>query len=64
MAKYLVKWNIGFGDSHEVLEFETVEEADAYAYEQAKDEFESNAYYGGELLNQENAEDYGYEDEL
>lgn len=64
MTKYLIKWDSGSGESHKVEEFETEKAAEDCAYQEAHEEFESQVSYGAEILDEENAADYGYEDEL
>ena len=64
MAKYFIKWNVGYGDSYEVVESETKEEAMSMAYEMYKDEYENNADYDAVLFTEDIAENYGLEDEL
>ena len=64
MPKYLIIWNIGFGDNADVIEAEDEQEANEAAYQAWRDEAESNAEYRSEPLTEENAEDYGFESEL
>ena len=46
MTKYIITWDIGYGRSHELVEAASEEAASAIAYENAREEFESNADYG------------------
>lgn len=64
MAKYLIKWNYGFGEMAEVYDFDSLEEAIEAAESACREEMESSMDFDAELLNQDNAENYGYEDEL
>lgn len=64
MAKYLIKWNAGYGESYDVYEADSLEEAEQIAYEEWIQEAESNARHSAELLTKDNAENYGLEDEL
>jgi len=45
MAKWIITWNAGFGPSSEVVEAKDHEEAEQMAYEQWKEEAESEAEY-------------------
>ncbi len=62
--KYLIIYNAGFGEETEIVECDTQAEADEAAYASWKEAAENNADYKAEPLTQENAENYGYEDEL
>jgi hypothetical protein len=64
MAKYLVIVNYGYGDDEEVIDVESQDEADSWAYETWKEGAEGQAKYMSKLLTPEVAEEYGYEDEL
>ncbi len=45
MPKYIIKWNAGYGDEFEEVEAENEKAATISAYEQWRDEIESNASY-------------------
>ena len=62
--KYLIKWNVGYGDSTDVVEADSYDEAHNMAYEEWREESESQADYSAEVLTQELAENYGHEEEL
>ena len=64
MPKYLIIYNLGYGEETEVIDAENQEGADKAAYETWREAAENNADYKAEPLTQENAENYGYEDEL
>lgn len=64
MKKYLIKWNVGYGDNHDVVEAISQAAAENEAYEMWRDEAESNAEYSAQELTRELAENYGFEDEL
>jgi len=64
LAKYLIKWNAGWGETHEVVEAETQKEADKIVYLSWLEEAEANAKYESQRLTRELAEEYGFEDEL
>ncbi len=64
MAKYFIKWDIGYGESYEVIEAETQEEALSIAYEHWREESENQSNYDAELFTKDIAENYGLEDEL
>ncbi len=46
MLEYIIEWNAGYGTSYDVVEAENKEEAAIMAYDQWKEEAESNADYG------------------
>ena len=46
MKKYIIKWNAGYGDEYSEIEAENEEEAQNYAYEEWREEAESQADYG------------------
>lgn len=62
--KYLISWNVGYGDAYEVVDVESEDEAGEAAYEAWKEDAESNADYSAEPLTKELAEEHGFEDEL
>jgi len=57
MAKYIIRWNAGYGDSYEVIDAESQEKADIQAYEQWREETESNADYDASEYTKELAEE-------
>lgn len=57
MAKFIIKWDAGLGDSHEEIEAENQDAADMIAYEAWKEEAETNANYSAELWTEELAEE-------
>jgi len=59
MAKFIVSWNVGYGDISEVVECENFEKAQRYAYEAWREESESQADYGVEEYTEEKAEELG-----
>lgn len=61
MPKFIINWDSGYGESHDVIEADTLDEANAIAYDQWRDEAESYANYGAEEYNEELAEEYGLE---
>ncbi len=64
MAKYLIQFNYGYGEETEVVEEDTLADAERYAYEQWREGAEMNADHSAKELTCEEARDYGYEDEL
>ena len=44
--KFIIKWNAGYGDNYDVIEAKNQEEAQKAAYEEWREEVESNAEYG------------------
>lgn len=65
MQKYLITWDAGFGESAEICEAESEDDATQEAYECWKQEAESNAEYGAVPLTKDLAEEHGldWEDE-
>ncbi len=61
MKKWIITWNIGYGESAEVVEAETVEKARMEAYDRAREDFENNADYDAVPYTKELAEDYEIE---
>lgn len=63
MAKYLVIYDIGYGEQTEVVELENPSGSDLEdaAYEVWKEHAENNANYRAELLTKELADNYGEE---
>ena len=53
MAKYIITWNSGYGETDAEIEADSVEEARNYAYEEALEEFNSNASYSAELADED-----------
>jgi hypothetical protein len=64
MTKFVVHWNIGYGDNYEIADTDDEEAAALWAYNSALDEFENSANYGclGEATP-ELLEEYGLEDD-
>jgi hypothetical protein len=62
--KWIIIWDAGYGRNYEVVEAETQEEADKAAYEAWREETENNSDYKSIPLTEENAHDYGLEDEI
>lgn len=59
MPKFIITWDGGYGDVSEVVEAENLDKAVDIAYEQWKEEVESNANYGAEPYTEDRAEDLG-----
>lgn len=59
MKKYIIKFNYGYGDEVQVVECDTLEEAQDIAYENWKEGAESQADYSAEEWTEEEAENYG-----
>jgi hypothetical protein len=64
MPKYLIVWDYGCGEMSDVVSYENHEFAEEEAYERWRDGAESQAEYRAEPLTEENAGEYGHEDEL
>lgn len=56
--KYIIKWNVGYGDSYDEVEADTEEEAEMIAYESWREEAECHADYKAMKWTQELADDY------
>lgn len=61
--KFIIKWNVGHGESAEVVEVDSQDEAERMAYEAWQNEAESNADYSAEAYTKEEAENYGIEED-
>lgn len=59
MAKYIISWNVGFGEINDVIECANFEEAQRFAFEAWREESESQADYGVEEYTEEKAEELG-----
>lgn len=59
MPKYIISWDAGYGDIHEVIEAKNNDEALEVAYEQWKEEAETNAIYRAEPYTEELADEHG-----
>ena len=58
MAKFVIMYNYGYGDEAEVIEADSLEDAENLAYEAWKDGAESQAQYNAEPWTQELEDDY------
>jgi len=58
MPEYLIRWNTGYGNMHEVVEAESQEEANKIAYEIWREDVESEADYDAALLTDDLREEY------
>ena len=58
MPKFIIVWNIGYGDSAEVVNAETAREAENMAYEAAHEDFENSASYSAEEFTEELAHNH------
>lgn len=63
MAKWIIKFNIGYGDEYEIIEAENESEAETIAYEAWRAAAEDKADYGAQPYTKEAAIDAGLEDE-
>jgi hypothetical protein len=63
MPKFIIKWDIGYGQNASVIECSTQIEAEEAAYANAKEEFESQAEYSAEPYTKEEAVALDIEDE-
>jgi hypothetical protein len=63
MAKFIIKWDCGYGEEFDEIEAESLEEAEQYVYEVWRDASESSASYGAEEWTREAAIELGLLDE-
>jgi hypothetical protein len=61
MKKWVITWDIGYGPNAAVVEADTQEDAEAIAYEHAREDFKSNADWQAHPYSEELAEDLGAE---
>ena len=58
MPRYKICWNVGYGDNVEFEDFDTQGEADGYAYEKAREDFEAwSSHYATEMMEGEEEEE-------
>ena len=63
MAKYIITWNAGFGESYDLVDCDTVCNAEECARDECMQEVDSNIEYSAMEFTLGNAENYGYESE-
>lgn len=61
MPKFIIKWNVGYGDDYKVVEANDEEEANTLAYDKWRLEVEDAADYEAIEYNADNCENYGLE---
>ena len=61
MPKFIIRWNIGYGDSHAIIEAESLDDAIGDAYDEWREESENNSDYDAEPYSKELAVEYGLE---
>lgn len=57
--KFIIRWNIGYGDSVDIIEADNQELADREAYDLWRDEVEGDADYEALEYTEELAEEHG-----
>lgn len=62
MPKFIIKWDVGFGENAEIVEADNYAEAEKEAYQCAKEDFENNSSYSAEPYSLEEAQNYGLEE--
>ena len=62
LTKWLIKWDGGCGQSVDVVEYDTHADAINHAYEEARQEAESQMDYSAEELTDELIEEWDLED--
>jgi hypothetical protein len=55
--KWIITWNIGYGECASIVEADDEEQAGKQAYEAAREDFENSADYGAEPYSKERAEE-------
>jgi len=58
---YLIRWDAGYGDMHDVVHTTDEETAVGWAYDEWKDEVERQADYDAVLATRENLEEAGFD---
>ena len=55
MPKFIITWDVGYGEMADVIDAKDQDDADSAAYEAAREEFESQARYIAEPYTKERA---------
>ena len=63
MPKFIIKWDIGYGENAEAIEADDIEKARNAAYEAAREEFENSAAYSAEPWTKDEAENLNLDTE-
>ena len=63
MEKYVIIWNAGYGDSAEIIECASKDDALEEAYQMWKEEAEGQAEYSAVPFSKEIAEEHGLDRE-
>ena len=63
MPKFIIKWNAGYGQSEEVVEHGSHEDATEEAYQRWKEDAESYAEYSAEIATADGLEELGLDPE-
>ena len=63
MAKWIIRWNVGSGDNHQIVEADTEEQAEQMAHELWREWIQGQEDYGAEAYDQERAIELGLEDD-
>lgn len=59
MTKYKITWDAGYGEEEDIIEANSLEEAEEMAHERWKEEVESNADYSACVATDEDIECFG-----
>ncbi len=59
MPNFIISWDAGYGAVHMEVDAENEEEAEKMAYQEWKEDVESNAKYSAEPYTEEMAQEYG-----
>lgn len=63
MPRFIISFNAGYGEDHEIIEAESQDTAEQSAYEAWRQAAENNADYGAEPYSRERAIELGLEDD-
>jgi len=63
MTKYIIRWDAGYGDSVEIIEAESHNEAQEVAAESWNEEIQANADYEAKEFTLENAHEHDLEEQ-
>ena len=59
MPKYIITWNAGFGVTAEIMETDSLEDAQKTAYEEWEQEAQASAEYSAKEYSEELADEFG-----
>jgi len=59
MARFIIRYNAGYGDDYEVIDADNMEDAEKYAYEQWRQIAEDSADYEAMEYSEKLAKEFG-----